>query len=224
MSLLRGPVRQLARRSVQHAIGVREGLAHGASAVALTFDDGPDPDFTPAVLDQLAETGARATFFLVGEKAERHPDLARRIHAEGHAVGSHSHTHPDPWDLPPRRLLADYRRGHEAVRRVVPGAGGLFRPPKGYLDPASALVMAAARLRPWLWTIDPEDWRPGTTPGRIVAGLDELSAGDVVLLHDSIERPLDPTTTDRTATLHALPAMLRLIHDRRLQCVVLPDG
>src|SRR3954469_14747780 len=88
-------------------------LSHSSPAVALTFDDGPDPDSTPRVLDVLAAHGVPETFFCVGARARRPPELVRRILAEGHALGSHSETH-QVTELPSAAAMLDYRRGRRA--------------------------------------------------------------------------------------------------------------
>ncbi|HVL91733.1 MAG TPA: polysaccharide deacetylase family protein [Acidimicrobiales bacterium] len=201
--------------------GARRSLDPAAGAVALTFDDGPDPVFTPALLDELARLQVTATFFLVGRRAEAHPALVRRILADGHTVGSHSSTHPDPWRLGLRQLAGDYRRGRSQVERAAGRPAPLFRPPKGYVNGTGAAAMLAARARPWLWTIDPHDWEPGATTESIVAGVSGLGGGDVVLLHDAIEGPLAPAALDRSATVAAVPAIVALARGRGLQLTAL---
>lgn len=189
--------------------------------MALTFDDGPDPDHTPAILDELGRLGVLATFFLVGKRARRYPEIVRRMVDEGHAIGSHSDSHPDPWRLPLRMLVGEYRRGRGRVERAARRSAPLFRPPKGHVDAAGALAMLAAGVRPWLWTIDPGDWVPDVRPDDILAGLVGLRPGDVVLLHDAIEGPLAPSALDRSATRAALPAIATLASERGLRFATL---
>jgi peptidoglycan/xylan/chitin deacetylase (PgdA/CDA1 family) len=191
-------------------------------AVALTFDDGPDPDHTPVVLDTLRVLGVPATFFVVGERVRRHPDLVRRIVDEGHAVGSHSDSHRDPWSVPYRALARDYRRGRVTLEAVVGRRPiRLFRPPKGYVDEAGAIAMLLTRLRPWLWTVDPGDWTPGIGPDAIVTAVGPLRGGEVILLHDAIEGPLDHRALDRSATVAALPAVAERVRAAGLRFTTL---
>jgi peptidoglycan/xylan/chitin deacetylase (PgdA/CDA1 family) len=189
-------------RALVRSARAREGLPAAGGAVALTFDDGPDPEFAPAFLDELRRLRIVATFFVVGHRARARPDLVRRALDEGHAVGSHSDTHPEPWTLPLGALTRDYRRGRQAAEAVV---GRRLR----------------AGVRPWLWTVDPEDWQPGATTDEILAGLDGLTGGDVVLFHDAIEGPLAPSALDRSATLAALPAVADLVRSRGLRFTTL---
>jgi peptidoglycan/xylan/chitin deacetylase (PgdA/CDA1 family) len=203
-------------------VRARSRLGGFEDAVALTFDDGPDPDFAPAFLDELRRLGIVATFFVVGHRARARPDLVRRALDEGHAVGSHSHTHPDPWTVSLGPLTQEYRRGRRAAEAALGRRVPLFRPPKGYLDGTGAAAMLGARVRPWLWTVDPGDWQPDATTDGIVAGLDGVTGGDVVLLHDAIEGPLAPSALDRSATLAALPAIADLVRGRGLRFTTLP--
>ena len=193
-----------------------------AGAVALTFDDGPDPEFTPQVLDVLARHRALATFFLVGRRARRHPELARRIVAAGHNVGSHSLTHPEVAELSWRAIGREYRGGRRAVEHAVGSRVRLFRPPKGHLDARSAAIMRLCGLRPWLWTLDPEDWRPEMTAARILERIGTPRDGDVLLLHDGNESPVSPRAADRSATVAALPGSIDAIQAGRLALRRLP--
>ena len=210
-----------ASRALVRGVRARRGLDGAADAVALTFDDGPDPEFAPPFLDELRRLGIVATFFVVGHRARARPDLVRRALDEGHAVGSHSHTHPEPWTKPVPALLGDYRRGRQAAEAAVGRRVRLFRPPKGYLNGSGAAAMLGAGVRPWLWTVDPRDWMPEVTADDVVQGLDGLTGGDVVLLHDAIEGPLAPSALDRSATLAALPAIADLVRSRGLRFTTL---
>ena len=184
--------------------------------MALTFDDGPHPEFTPEVLRVLAEHDVRATFFVVGGRVREHPELVRRIRQEGHLLGSHSATHPDARRLAVRRLHADYADGRAALEEVVGDPVALFRPPNGTLDLKGAAVVRQLGLVPWLWNVDPQDWHPDTGEGDIVARCSRARAGDVVLLHDGLERPLAPRALDRGATVRALPRIIRELRERGL--------
>jgi peptidoglycan/xylan/chitin deacetylase (PgdA/CDA1 family) len=184
--------------------------------VALTFDDGPDPDHTPTVLDELGRLGIAATFFLVGDRAGRYPTIVRRIVDEGHAIGSHSRSHPDPWRVSLTTLVREYRHGRREVERAANRSVPLFRPPKGFVNGRGALAMLAARVRPWLWTLDPGDWEPGVAARDIVDHLGSLGGGDVVLLHDAIENPIAPSAVDRAATRDALADIAKLARERQL--------
>ena len=199
---------------------IRDHLPGPGGTIALTFDDGPDPTFTPRVLDELERLDALATFFLVGERAAAHPALVQRIVAAGHRVGSHSHSHLEPgargW-----RVAVDFVRGRHEVERAAGRRVRLFRPPKGYVSAREQWAMVAARVDPWLWTIDTEDWQPGATSGQVVAAVDALAPGDVVLLHDAICGPLAPEALDRSATVSAIDGIVAVARARGLELVTL---
>jgi peptidoglycan/xylan/chitin deacetylase (PgdA/CDA1 family) len=208
--------------AVARLAGVRRSLGASTGRVALTFDDGPDPSFTPDLLDILDRLQVPATFFLTGHRARLHPDLVRRMLSDGHKIGSHSASHPDPWSLTLRELVAEYRSGRIALEEVSGRRVSLFRPPKGYLDAPGAVAVRAVRLRPWLWTIDTFDWKPGATAEGICAAAGLARSGDVILLHDAIEGALAPEALDRSATVCALPQLVQRLRDRGLGFVALP--
>ena len=174
------------------------------AAMRLTFDDGPDPRYTPLVLDALGELGVTATFFCVGRRALAWPELVRRIAAEGHAVGSHTMTHPDLSTLDPLEAIGNVRRGRRAVEKALGAPVRRFRAPFGKLGPPGKIALAACRLEHEGWDVDPEDWRPDATAEAIAGILRSAGPDDVVLLHDGAESPVDPRSLDRSQTIGAL--------------------
>jgi peptidoglycan-N-acetylglucosamine deacetylase len=187
--------------------------------VALTFDDGPHPQGTPAVLEIMADRGARATFFLVGEQVERDPGLAREIAAAGHAVALHGHRHRNELRVPPRALAGDLDRGVAVIERATGAPVARYRPPYGVFSAAGLLLARRRGWEPTLWSRWGRDWRRRTTPARIAATvLTGLVAGDVVLLHDA-DHYSAPGSWRRTAT--ALPMILDAIADRGLRAVAI---
>lgn len=199
--------------------GAPRRLPGSATAVALTFDDGPDPASTPRILDVLAEHGVVATFFCVGARARRYPDLLRRIVAEGHAVGSHSDTH-QVGELSPADTMADYRTGCAAVEDVLGRAVALFRPPHGSIDLPTAWALRRSPLATRLWTIDPGDYVPGTTVDHVARVVASAGAGDVVLLHDVLEEAPDGAPS-RDVVIEALPEAIEELRRRGLTFVSL---
>ena len=186
-------------------------------SVAITFDDGPDPRYTPQVLDVLAAHVATATFFLVGRSARRHPELVRGIEAAGHAIGSHTWSHPDMAAVSPRALLRELWAGRRALEEILGRPVSAFRPPAGHFDARMAVGTRLAGLQSWQWSVDPQDWRPGATREGILGAVGGLGERDVVLLHDGIEQPWDESSRDRSETVAALPGIIALIRSRRLE-------
>jgi peptidoglycan/xylan/chitin deacetylase (PgdA/CDA1 family) len=172
--------------SAARSLAVLRGLP-GAAGVALTFDDGPHPEGTPAVLSLLEEAGARATFFLVGEQVERRPQLAARIVTAGHLVGLHGYRHRLQLRMSASQVAADLARGAAVIEDAV-GEGRLrwHRPPYGIYSPAGLDAARGQGLTPLLWSRWGKDWRRFTTPERIAArATRSLLPGDVILLHDA---------------------------------------
>lgn len=179
-----------------------------ATGVALTFDDGPNPEHTPKVLDLLAQYDARATFFLVGEQVERHPDLVRRIAAEGHAIGNHTYSHVRCRELELSALSAEIERTDLALVAAL-GSGEralpLFRPPFGELRVTQAAHLARTGRTLAYWNQDTRDYRDASA-AEIAALGPTLTAGDIVLLHDRFP-----------ATVEALPALLQALQAKGLE-------
>ena len=158
--------------------------------VALTYDDGPDPAATPALLDLLRERGVRATFFLVGARARAHPDLVRRIVAEGHLVGNHSDRHSPATNLWfSARLRRDLAACQQTLTELTGAAPVYFRPPVGLANHATHPVAAALGLQVVGWRVRGLD-TPRRPPGAVIrAILARVGGGDVVLLHDGGRAP-----------------------------------
>jgi peptidoglycan/xylan/chitin deacetylase (PgdA/CDA1 family) len=167
------------------ALGIQRTLA-GAAGVALTFDDGPHPEGTPAVLEVLGEAGIRAAFFLVGEQVERRPALAAEIAARGHLVALHGYRHRPQPALNARVVEEDLARGAEVISEAVGAAAVWHRPPYGLYSPAGLNAARQRGLKPILWSRWGKDWRRLTTPQRIATrATASLHNGDVILLHDA---------------------------------------
>ena len=184
---------------------------------ALTFDDGPHPAGTPAVLELLARQGVQATFFLVGEQVARNPALAREIVAAGHLVGVHCHRHRNLLRLAPMQVRADIDRAAATIEDAVGLRASLYRPPYGVLN-ASALRQANARgWRTLLWTHWGRDWERRAT-AESIAELVTAGAGDgsVLLLHDA-DHYSAPGSWLRTVA--ALPQVLATLADRGVRPV-----
>ena len=212
----------LALASVNEAVARRYAVARRCAAgVALTFDDGPHPQGTPAVLRALADRGALATFFLVGEQVQRRPALAAEIVAAGHTVALHAHRHRCQLRLTERQLADDLARAHDAIASATGTAPELHRPPYGIYSPAG-LKLARSRYTPILWSRWGKDWRRFTTPDRIAArAAGSLTDGDVILLHDA---DFYSAKNSWKRTVSAIPAVLESVESNKLSIVPLVCG
>jgi peptidoglycan/xylan/chitin deacetylase (PgdA/CDA1 family) len=174
---------------VRPALADRLDIPHSlpsARGVALTIDDGPHPEGTPAILDVLARAGARATFFVVGEQVRRRPGLLVEIEAAGHLVALHGYRHRLQFRLRAQDLEDDLIRGIAAIEDALGHGPVWHRPPYGIYSPAGLHGARAMGLRPLLWSRWGKDWRKFTTPDRIAARVvPGVLPGDVILLHDA---------------------------------------
>ena len=161
----------------------------GKKVIALTFDDGPDPEMTPRVLDLLRERGVRATFFLVGAKAERHPELVRRIAAEGHDTGIHTWEHAAGFPMRSSwAMTADILRCRESLRQIAGVETHLFRPPFGVTNPMVARAVKRTQSRCIGWSVRSFDTLLRRSREAVAERIARrLGDGKVILLHD--DRP-----------------------------------
>ncbi|MFY1632112.1 polysaccharide deacetylase family protein [Solwaraspora sp. WMMB335] len=183
-------------------------------SVALTVDDGPDPRWTPALLDLLDEHRVRATFFLIGDRVAEHPELARRIVAAGHMIGNHSLRHPMPFAALPTALLdAEIHQAQQRITEATGVAPQLFRAPSGGWSAAVLAAVADAGLIAVDWTVNSGDWKePGVS--HITRVLSRAGSGHVLLCHDG--------GGDRSQTVTALASVLPRLLCRGLRFVPVP--
>lgn len=154
--------------------------------VALTFDDGPDPRYTPRILQILKDQRTRATFFVVGARAALHPALVGAILADGHELGNHTLNHRHAWTLGPWATAYQFRRADELLRSAFGTQPEFLRPPWGFFNLGTYLWARRRRRKVVLWSIAPLDWKPETGAARVAElVLAEVKSGDVIDLHDS---------------------------------------
>jgi peptidoglycan/xylan/chitin deacetylase (PgdA/CDA1 family) len=165
-------------------MSVRRG-DRSARRVALTFDDGPDPAWTPRVLDVLDEAEVRGTFFVVGERAARAPDVVRAIARAGHDVGNHGWSHSSLWLAGPRRTAVEIGDTQALVGDLVGTAPRDFRPPWGMMNAAMFAVLHRHRMRCVLWSIQPEGLRPVAAATQARRVVSRAHPGAIVDLHDA---------------------------------------
>jgi peptidoglycan/xylan/chitin deacetylase (PgdA/CDA1 family) len=190
----------------------------GARGVAITFDDGPHPVHTRAVLDALDARSVQGTFFVIGRKAEEHPELVREIVARGHAVGLHSYAHDRLFSLRSAAAVRrDLTRGLEVLEAITGERPRLFRPPIGHTSPLIARVVDELELTVVGWSVRARDGLAGTTAADVLRRvLPGAKDGAIVLLHDAAERG------DRApAGVGALPALLERLEAERVPVVPL---
>lgn len=181
--------------------------------VAMTFDDGPHASLTPQLLDILAVRGIRATFYVIGSRVVRHPDIMQRIADEGHEIGNHTWSHPSLSGMGDAAILSELDRTSHAIFDTVGRPPVTMRPPYGNLTSRQRLMVHGERNLPTiLWSVDPEDWRrpgPGVVAERIVS---RSHPGGVILAHDI-----------QSGTVRAMPATLDTLTARGYQFVTVSE-
>lgn len=193
------------------------GCESNERVIALTFDDGPDPDGTPEILARLREYGVPATFFVLGPNVARYPHLARLILDDGHAIGNHGYSHTSFDMLGPARLRRELADTSREILAATGTRTHLMRPPYGIETLDMHILTRLLGYESVLWSIDGKDWRgdPATdVAGRVCA---EITSGAIVLLHDGWQARPDNLMTpdeearvrDRTPTVEALDQIIR---------------
>jgi peptidoglycan/xylan/chitin deacetylase (PgdA/CDA1 family) len=190
------------------------------SILALTFDDGPNPSATAAILDALERHRASATFFLIGGFARACPSLVKGIAERGHSIGNHTDSHRNTLWLSPRQLLTELVSCQDVIDEITGKRPLLMRPPFGFRGPhLYAAVKRSGLKRVVMWNLMGRDW---TERGKraLIDRLECARGGDIVVLHDGDHRALG---ADRSETLRALEHWLPRWRDAGLQCVALDD-
>jgi peptidoglycan/xylan/chitin deacetylase (PgdA/CDA1 family) len=215
-----------ARRSGEYAhwdvLAGRERLDDGGDRVALTFDDGPDSDATPAVLDALDAAGLKATFFLVGEQVMDHRALAREVAERGHEIGLHGFEHIRHSDQPDYVVRDDLAR---ALGAIEVGAGRrprFFRPPYGGSSEASLEAAKELELQLVYWSAWGMDWQTSPVEQMVELVTPDLTPGAILLLHDSARYTDQRHSAEATAV--ALPLIAAAASERGLRLTPLGQG
>jgi peptidoglycan-N-acetylglucosamine deacetylase len=189
------------------------------NAVALTFDDGPDPRFTPQVLDILKENNIKATFFLMGSRAQAYPDLVKRIINEGHIVGNHTYWHPNlvkQGDI--ATLKTEVQRSEDELANLIGYRTKLFRAPYGFLYNELVEELRDMNYTVAGWSVDSLDWQESPPEQITYNVMSNIHPGAVILLHDGAA-----WDEDRTNTIQSLRQIIPAIREQGLKFETLPQ-
>jgi peptidoglycan/xylan/chitin deacetylase (PgdA/CDA1 family) len=187
--------------------------------ICLTFDDGPDPRYTPAVLEILRQKQISATFFLVGRKVEASPEIVKTIQDDGHEIGLHSYLHKHAYGLWIRQSFRSIRVGREIIERITGQPLVWFRPPWGALNLFQLCYFKRSGLKMVLWSAMGQDWDIRTGPDGIMKRLkDRVGVNSIIVLHDSGGDPGAPANT-----LKALPEVITYYQNQGYRFVTLSE-
>lgn len=187
--------------------------------IHLTFDDGPDAQWTPRVLDLLADARMQATFFMIGRQARGLPALVRRVAAEGHAVGNHTYSHRHPWLMSTRMARVEVRDGARALSDVLGEAPCLYRPPHGRQRRCMIEEAAIQGEHLVLWDLSAIDWGTLGSAPWIERRLARARCGQIVLMHDGRHHRNRPDQL-----LRVLPDFLASLRDQQVHSLTLPEA
>lgn len=187
-----------------------------AKVVALTFDDGPHPRYTPQILDILRDKGVKATFFMVGREAERHPEIVRRVVAEGHVVANHTWDHPHLEGMAEDRFSFQIDHTNQVLEQVSGQDVVCTRPPYGSSSPATVQRLAAHGQASIVWSADSSDFEKPGVDAIVANSLKGLTPGGIILLHDGGGK--------REQTVAALPRLIDELRARGYEPVPVCDG
>jgi peptidoglycan-N-acetylglucosamine deacetylase len=210
---------RILRSAIRRLAGTITHVATEQPVVALTFDDGPDPVATPALLKVLEAHGAKATFFMTGEHAAAYPEIVAAVRNAGHAIGNHS------WDHPSFPLISGSERRNQIKRGagIQNGAGTLmFRPPYGHQSAASQMDAWLAGHKVITWNVCVPDWEDHDGEWFADFALQRVKPGSIVLMHDGLVDFLGEGCSDRRATLDAVGRILAALSGR-FEFVTVPD-
>lgn len=196
-------------------LGSVVAVATRAPLVALTMDDGPDPDVTPRVLDALATAGARATFFVLMTRVHAHPGIVRELVAQGHEVGLHGADHRRLTDFGRAEVADRLTTARQELQEITGRPVRWFRPPYGAQLPATALAIRTAGLVPVLWGPSLWDWKDVDPLERRARALRTLQPGAIVLGHDGIAGPGDGDPAGRAPSLDRAAWVAEMVQEYR---------
>lgn len=186
--------------------------------VALTFDDVPDPRFTPQILDILKEYGVKATFFVNGQRVLNHPKLAKRIHDEGHVIGNHSFTHPDFNKISMSAFISEIKKTEQSIFPITGYNPKLIRPPYGEITEEQLIWAAEHKYQIVNWNVDSLDWK-GLKKGEVLKNiLAGIKPGAIVLQHGG-----GGYGSKLQGTIEALPEVIKALKNQGYELVTVPE-
>jgi peptidoglycan-N-acetylglucosamine deacetylase len=206
-----------------HGFGPQEGIVRrgpNRPYVALTFDDGPSPEFTPQILDILREHRISAAFFMVGRHVEKYPEVARRVRREGHDIGNHTFSHRDLVPATKATVIKEVARTDQVLTEALGVETRLFRPPRGIISNGVRRILVEMGFTIVLWTVSAVDWR-GVAPKAMVRRIARhIKPGGIVLFHDS-GALVRSEGASRGNTVEALPLVIEELKMRGYEIVPL---
>jgi Predicted xylanase/chitin deacetylase len=187
------------------------------NVIAFTFDDGPDPNYTPQVLSLFREAGGRATFYMIGSQVEAHPDIARMVLAEGHELGNHTYTHPNLTELEPSEIRSELMRTDQIIKHETGAVVRTFRPPYLAYDEKVHTTIAEHYGYPSIGAVNlnANDWSDPGVEHIVAETQDYICPGNILIFHDG--------GSDRSQTVEAVRQLICMALERGYQMVTVSE-
>lgn len=204
-----------------HGLGNQEGIIRKIteqSCVSITFDDGPSPKYTPAILDILKEHDIKASFFVVGKHVKKYPEILKRMVAEGHDVGNHTYNHRDLVPATKATIIKELAKTEDILLQTASIQTNLFRPPRGIYNQTTRKLLVEKGYKIILWSLSSCDWRRNTVTGIMRRIKRFVKDGSIILFHDSgalIRRE----GGSRGNTVKALPKVIEYLNEQGYKIV-----
>jgi peptidoglycan/xylan/chitin deacetylase (PgdA/CDA1 family) len=179
--------------------------------VALTFDDGPSPTWTPKILDELKKANIRATFFMLGEHVAKYPEVARRVAQEGHEIGNHTYDHHVLLYYKPEELVKEIKDAERIIQEATGRTTRYFRPPKAWLTAQEKKTIEELGYKVILWSLNSKDWVTFDDKYIVKYIARNVKSGDIILFHDS-GGVFSTEGGDRHETVKTIPRLVEKLH------------
>ncbi len=208
------------------AVLVRKGTVYRIRAsekvVALTFDDGPSPVWTPQILDELKKAGIKATFFMLGDHVEQYPDVARRVAAEGHEIANHTYDHQTILYYNPEELKNEISHAQKVIEDITGIKTRYFRPPKAWLSQAEKQQIKEMGYTTILWSLNSKDWVTFHDKQITAYILGHIRPGDIILFHDS-GGVFSHQGGNRKQTVKTIPRLVEKLKEKGYRFVTISE-
>ena len=190
--------------------------------IAITFDDGPSPIWTPLILDELKKAGIKATFFTIGKHVKKYPAIAKRVAAEGHIIGNHGFAHNVILYYTPEELEEEIKYTELIIKQITGQTTRYFRPPKAWSTPTMKRAIKALGYEVVLWSLNSKDWVSFNHRSMVRFITRRIRHGDIILFHDS-GSVLAPEGGDRSQTVAVIAPLVKELQERGFQFVTIDE-
>lgn len=193
---------------------VHNHISTANQEIALTFDDGPDVDNTPKILDILERYNIKATFFMLGQNVDAHPEVVKKVFEQGHAIGLHTYTHPNFNRLNKEEIRKEILVNRDAIEKATGYRSDIIRPPYGIVNDDFLCVAKELDLTVYTWSRDSFDWKTSNKETEIIRNVtDGVHPGNIILMHDK--------TSNQLHSRNALPRIIAFLKNRGYRFVTL---